>query len=325
MFLRSDSSEYNCCEVQYSHLEGMPLQRNIYEISIQFSLTVVLVSLFCASPASADVRADYLISLLKNGSSYRVKIQAAQSLGRIQCREAIPALEDALDDESSHVVIAAAAALGEIGDPAAIPALKTASRKGHSAAVINQIQATIRLLQDLMPEAGPDKNDVAATAESEFLIKVDAMGNSSTSSTEGVTDILRAIVVDELLKKQGVEIQSSSMSETDVKQRIKKGKAKAFILSGALIKLQREEQFMVAKIALNVLSNPDYNLIMMPSGEARIQIDFSALQAARQQGASKLTISQLEKTAIESAEKRVLKKLVENLVGKILEAVPNVL
>ena len=300
------------------------MRKKNYEIGVQLSLTTLLILVFNASPVFADVRADYLISLLKNGSSYRVKIQAAQSLGRIQCREAIPALEDALGDESSHVVIASAAALGEIGDPAAIPALKTASRKGHSAAVKNQIQASIRLLQALAPDSGADKSD-HAIIRNEFLVKVDAMGNSSTTTTEGVTDMLRTIVIDELLKKEVVEIQSSSMTDSDVRQRLKKLNSKAFILSGALIKLQREEQFMVAKIALNVLSNPDYNLIMMPSGEARIPIDFSALQAARQQGASKSTISHLEKKAIESAQQRVLKKLVENLVGKILEAVPNVI
>ena len=293
-------------------------------LGIYVSLALILTSLFVSSTLFADVRADYLISLLQNGSSYRVKIQAAQSLGRIQCKGAIPALEAALNDESSHVVMAAAAALGEIGDPSAIPALKAASRKGHSTAVANQISATINLLQDMMPE-GQHVATSASVSGHSFLVKVDAMGNSSTSTTPNITALLRTIVVDELLRKQGVEIQSPSTTDADVKQRLKKSNIDAFILSGALIKLQQENQFMVAKVALNVLSNPDYNLVMMPSGEARVPIDFSAVQAARQQGASPQTIHHLEQQAIENAEKIVLKKLVENLVGKILEAAPNVL
>lgn len=300
------------------------MQFKISKFSLWLSLMSILASILVAFSVRADVRADYLISLLKNGSSYRVKIQAAQSLGRIQCRDAIPALEEALSDESAHVIIAAAAALGEIGDPASIPALKAANRKGHSTAVRNQIASTISLLQERLPDSQTENVGIGS-AEKSFLVKVDAMGNSSTTSTVGITEILRNIVVEALVKKQGVEIQAASTTDVDIRQQVKNRKIRAFILSGALIKLNQEEQFMVAKVALNVLSNPDYNLVMMPSGEARIPIDFSSVQAARQQGASQQTIQKLERQALQNAEKQVLKKLVENLIGKILEAAPDVL
>ncbi|MBN2529522.1 MAG: HEAT repeat domain-containing protein [Deltaproteobacteria bacterium] len=282
--------------------------------------------LFVAGTVNADVRADYLIGLLKNGSSYRVKIQAAQSLGRIQCKEAVPALEKALNDQSPHVVMAAAAALGEIGDASVLPALRVANKKAKTAPVKTQLSATIRLLQELSPGTPASaSSELMDNSDSSFLVKVDAMGNSSTSRTPGITSILKEIVVSDLHGRSGVEVQAPSVSESDVRSRIKKQKVKAFILSGALIKLNQEGNFIVAKIALNVLTNPDYNLVMMPSGEARIPIDYSAVQAARQQGASAHTVNKLEGEAVASAEKLVLKKLVENLLGKILEAAPDVL
>ncbi|MBN2672285.1 MAG: HEAT repeat domain-containing protein [Deltaproteobacteria bacterium] len=275
--------------------------------------------------ANADVRADYLINLLKTGSSYRVRIQAAQSLGRIQSKEALPALQDALKDSSPHVVIAVAAALGEIGDPAALPALKAASRRNHSAAVKTQLAATIRLLQAIAPDSA-DSSDIAESpGQYQFLVKVDAMGNSSTSRTPNIVNVMRDLVMDVLAARAGVEIQSGVMTDEQVRAKLKKESQKGFIISGALIKLQREQDYMVAKIALNVLSNPDYNLVMMPAGEARVPIDFSDALAARHQGKSQDVVAQLETDSIRKAETIVMKKLIENLIGKILEAAPDVL
>lgn len=277
------------------------------------------------NPATADVRAEYLVNLLENGSSYRVKIQAAQSLGRLQCKEAIPSLIKALKDESPPVVIAAATALGEIGDPSALPALKAANQKKHTSAVKIQLSASIRLLQAAVSE---EKSADPATLEPvnvRFMVKVDAMGNSSATTTPNITEIMRSTVISVLSQNANVEIQPDSMTESQIRKIQKKKEVITFILSGALIELRRENQFMIAKVALNVLSNPDYNLVMMPSGEARVPIDYSVVAAAKQQGASPETVNDLEKKAMAIAEKLVLEKLIDNLVGKILVAVPDVL
>lgn len=286
-------------------------------------LYVLFGFLFIANSAAADVRADYLINLLKTGSSYRVRIQAAQSLGRLQSKEALPALQAALDDKSPHVVIAVAAALGEIGDPSVLSSLKAAKRKSHSSAVKTQLSASIRLLQAMSSEGETVRERVSGGQR--FLIKVDAMGNSSTSRTPNIVNVMRELVIDVLAQRSGIEIQSGSMTDTQVRSKLKKGKQKGFILSGALITLQQEQGFMIAKIALNVLSNPDYNLVMMPSGEARVPIDFSDSQSAKQQGRSPEAIRQLERDAVRQSEKIVMRRLIDNLISKILEAAPDVL
>jgi hypothetical protein len=278
-----------------------------------------------SNPATADVRTEYLINLLENGSSYRVKIQAAQSLGRLQCKEAIPSLIKALKDESSPVVIAAAAALGEIGDASALPALKAANQKKHTTAVRIQLSASIRLLQAAISEKTGTDVAESEPANVRFIVKVDAMGNSSATTTPNITELMRNTVISVLSQNSNVEIQPDSMTESQIRKIRKKKKVITFILSGALIELRRENQFMIAKVALNVLSNPDYNLVMMPSGEARVPIDDSVVSAAKQQGASPETVNSLEKKAMAIAEKLVLEKLIGNLVGKILVAVPDVL
>lgn len=289
-----------------------------------FYYVVTVGILLVPQVGNSDVRADYLINLLKSGSSYRVKLQAAQSLGRIQSKEALPALQEALYDPSPHVVIAAAAALGEIGDPSALLALQKVSKKRHSAAVKTQLAASIRVLQALSPNS-PSSPLVGASSGRKFIVKVDAMGNSSRSKTPLIAQIMRELVVSSLRNHMGVEIQDESMTEAQVKREMKKKKVTAFILSGALIKLQQEQNYMVAKIALNVLSNPDYNLVMMPAGEARVPIDFSSVQNAIQDGKGQDIVEKTKQDVISKTEKAVIQKLVNNLIGKILEAAPDVL
>jgi HEAT repeat protein len=87
----------------------------------------------------------------ENREDWQVRRFAAQALGKLGDRRAVPALIARLRDESDLVKPAVAEALGELGDPQAITPLKTARhttphRRGAECATCQAIDAALRRL-----------------------------------------------------------------------------------------------------------------------------------------------------------------------------------
>jgi HEAT repeat protein len=87
----------------------------------------------------------------ENREEWQVRRFAAQALGKLGDRRAVPALIASLRDESDLVPPAAAEALGELGDRQAVTALKTVRhttphRKGAECATCQAIDAALKRL-----------------------------------------------------------------------------------------------------------------------------------------------------------------------------------
>ncbi|MDB5081194.1 MAG: hypothetical protein JWP00_3118 [Chloroflexi bacterium] len=103
------------------------------------------------SPASYEA---LLAALQRKDSreSWQVRRFAAQAIGKLGDRRAVPALIVSLRDENDLVPPAAAEALGELGDRQAIAALKTARhntphRRGAECATCQAIDAALKRLE----------------------------------------------------------------------------------------------------------------------------------------------------------------------------------
>ena len=259
------------------------------------------IAFLVTAHASADARSDYLIKMLETGATYRIRVQAASTLGVIRCADAVQALGQALSDENDLVVISAAAALGQIGDPSAIPPLENALRNPPSAPAKAQLETTLRVLRALV--GGEDLAPVGNEAP-RFLIRVDAMGDSSGAQREDVTETMRAMVLNRLGRESGVILQEPGMKADQVRAKAKKEKLKPFILSGAIMRLERMDAQLLVKISLNVFSNPGYNLLAMPSAE----------------GAVAVSNGQMSADAERKAQDRALKAVIDALVGSVLRS-----
>jgi hypothetical protein len=262
---------------------------------------VVLLSGWCAG---ADARSEYLIDMLANGGNYRVRVQAATTLGKIRSQEAVPALIKALGDENELVVISAATALGQIGDTRAIKPLEQAQPRAPSRAAAAQIATTLRVLRALTPEG--DRTEVEA-ARARYLIRVDVMGNSSGVQRKDITDVMRKVVVKALQRQPGVVLQASKLKNNQVKAKLKKEKLKGYILSGSILKMEQIDDRMIVKISLNVFSNPEYNLLMMPSAEGAVPVMSG-------------TLTREDEWA---AQEQALKAVVEALLSNVFKALQN--
>ncbi len=92
-------------------------------------VAMLAVAALWAGPAAADARSDYLVRLLRGSSQFRVRAQAAISLGNAgRSAEVTAALTLSLQDEHPAVRAASAASIGLLGDAAALDALRAAVR-----------------------------------------------------------------------------------------------------------------------------------------------------------------------------------------------------
>lgn len=102
------------------------------------------------SPAAYEALLAALVRK-ENREDWQIRRFAAQALGKLADRRAVPALIASLRDESELVKPAVAEALGELGDPQAVIPLKTVRhttphRKGAECASCQAIDAALRRL-----------------------------------------------------------------------------------------------------------------------------------------------------------------------------------
>jgi hypothetical protein len=105
----------------------------------------VALLLLMAGRASAD-KIDDLTRALMQDPSYKVRVQAALVLGKLNDKRAVPALLQALHDENETVRGVAATSLGRIGDKAASNGLMVASTSDASEFVRSQAKKALEIV-----------------------------------------------------------------------------------------------------------------------------------------------------------------------------------
>jgi hypothetical protein len=108
------------------------------------SVLLVFACLLMPLRAAAD-RVDALAQALLSDGSYRVRVQAALTLGQLHDERGRPALLEALHDSSDAVRAVAAGSLGRLGDPSVLDALRRAASDA-SPLVRKQAEAAIAAL-----------------------------------------------------------------------------------------------------------------------------------------------------------------------------------
>lgn len=267
-----DAISENSVKVMLSR-KGQTRRRMIRKKTVLAVLLSILTLVGTVLDAAADARTDYLIEMLRSGANYRVRVQAATALGQLRAKEAVPHLVKALEDSNELVVITAATALGQIGDSSVAPALRYTLDHTKSAAVKSQVASTLRVLEALAPPGQRPTSNVPAWV----LVRVDAMGNSSGVARPELPEVLRRIVVDAVKATPGAELQPDGLAAGEVRARLSRDDLQGYIISGSVLRLERVGDKLYVKVSLNVFTNPDYNLLMMPSAEAAVGVSEKAL------------------------------------------------
>ncbi|MDH5682770.1 MAG: HEAT repeat domain-containing protein [Spirochaetota bacterium] len=97
--------------------------------------------------SEANNNDDFIIEALNKSEDPYIRAQAAQSLGRMKSKKAIPSLIKALKDDTWSVRLYVAQALGEIGATKAIRPLKDQLKAENEEHVIKAIKAAIKKIR----------------------------------------------------------------------------------------------------------------------------------------------------------------------------------
>jgi len=123
----------------------------------------MLLCFGCSVARADDPRSTYLIKLLQGSSQFRVRAQAAISLGSIEGSSSTrTALVSALRDLHPAVRAAAATALGRVGDESVVAALRTLERDTEEP-VRTAARASIARLASTRPQV-PTRDPVGVAA-----------------------------------------------------------------------------------------------------------------------------------------------------------------
>lgn len=192
--------------------------------------------------AAADARSDYLVRLLSGSTQFRVRAQAAISLGGIVgVSDVAVALKGALRDEHPAVRAAAANSLGRLGDASALGPLRIAS-KDAEAPVRAAVQAAIAKLESsrsaptgsgvaLVPGAtGPPRYYVAVA---KTLSRVPSLGGADLDRANAA---LRA----RLAQLDGVVLAPLDETPTAVRSVLRARSLKGFYIDSSVTKVENK-------------------------------------------------------------------------------------
>ncbi len=198
-------------------------------------LCVSLAVAFAPVTVAADARSEYLIRLLDGSTQFRVRAQAAISLGSVESApDVMRALSTALADEHPAVRAAAANSLGRLGDIKAIPALRSASEDPEAPVRLAIKSAIVKLesaarMSGVAPEpvrspSGPPRYYVAVAKPATRV--------ADMPSTE--LDRAHQVLVERLRQMDGVVIAPADESPAAVRKVLRSKSLRGFYIDSSV-------------------------------------------------------------------------------------------
>lgn len=217
--------------------------------------------LLCANAASGDAREDYLLGLLKTSDAFRVRAQAALSLGQLEpTRRSIAELERAVADAHPAVRVAAIAALRRLQARQSLPVVQRATRDGDKA-VRRAAAEAVEALQAVGERArGP--------GPTEYLVAVGMPGAKAERVSRQMLFDARIFLSEQLQQLRGVELAPDDLSPADAKREIATRRIHGIYLESTVVTLEPQGGGVRAVVSIIVLTHPGREMRGMLRGAA---------------------------------------------------------
>lgn len=263
-------------------------------VAFALPVLVLLVPLLFSPPAAADARSEYLIRLLQGSTQFRVRAQAAISLGGVEgAPEVAVALATALLDEHPAVRAAAANSLGRVADAKALRALRVAIADPEPPVRV-AVQAAIAKLEAAArrPNLQQEEQIKPVAGPARYYVAVGKPASHATSMTTADLEHARQILRDRLGEMDGVVLAPSEESPSAVRGVLRSRKLKGFYIDSAVTSLEQKPGGGTrVAVSLIVATYPDRAMraIMqgaataMGGGDTRAQAVAGALRSALSQ------------------------------------------
>ncbi len=280
-------------------LKSVPMTAPPRGLRAKFPHSLLIASLACSLslglPAvlRADARSAYLLRLLRSSSNFRVRAQAALTLGGMRGEAVRRGLEAALRDEHPAVRTAAAASLAKLADPAALAALRAAERRERHRATRAVMKRSMRRLASL-PRRGrreggrgsrgrPDTGPAPPSAPYLLLVSV------GTSRARGAGERERRWLAEAMhreLRALGAEVMDASSNARAMREEQRRARdrgARTYRVDGSLVEVKETERGMHAVVSVVLNTHPGRAIRAMMRGAATVP-------GARDEAARKLAI-----------------------------------
>ena len=234
-----------------------------------FWQTLVAVMLLTSSVASAEARQDYLVRLLRTSDAFRVRAQAALSLGQLgKTNRAVAALEKATRDKHPAVRVSAITSLRRLESKSSLPVIQRAT-KDRQKAVRRAAADAITALEAVGDrERGP--------GEPRFLVAVGMPGAKAERVSRQMLFDARIFLSEQLLKLEGIELAPDDLAPTDAKAEIVRRELAGFYLESSVVTLEPKGGGVRAVVSVIVLSYPGRDMRGMLRGAATATGRYSA-------------------------------------------------
>jgi len=201
----------------------------------------LLLCLCCSVAHADDPRSTYLIKLLEGSSQFRVRAQAAISLGTVEAsRVAVEALNKALRDVHPAVRAAAATSLGRVGDANSLAALRVLERDSEEP-VRSAARAAVGKLASGPP---PDKRGEPVPEPTPIgpALYYVAVAEPATRVPNVDRQLLlnaHAFIKQRVAQLQGVRLAPDSETAQAAEQVLKRQRLKGFYLDSSIVSVEK--------------------------------------------------------------------------------------
>jgi HEAT repeats len=256
-----------------------------------------LLALVIASAAPVaradDPRSAYLVKLLQGSTQFRVRAQAAISLGTIESSSSVVgALTGALRDEHPAVRAAAAASLGKVGDKASVPPLRVLEKdpedpvRSAARAAIARLESASAPMPAPAPQmpSGPALYYVAVAQPASRVAGVDAKLLSDA----------RGFIKERIQQMQGVAVAPDGESSTDAERAMKKRSLRGYYIDSSVMSVEKKPDGST-RVAVSVIlaTYPGRDMRAIMQGAATVTGGGSQDQSQALQGALSGALRQL--------------------------------
>jgi len=220
-----------------------------------------LVSLLLTSTASAKGRDDYLVGLLSESPAFRVRAQAALSLGQLEpTRRSLEALERAVSDRHPAVRVSAISSLRRLESKESLPVIERAMRDGNKSVRRAAVEAAAALSAIGERERGP--------GPTEYLVSVGMPGAKAERVSRQMLFDARIYLSEQLLKLRGVELAPDDLTPADAKREVIQRRLSGYHLESSIVTLEPTGGGVRAVVSIIVLSYPGRDMRGMLRGAA---------------------------------------------------------
>jgi len=238
---------------------------------VLLQLFTLLLCMLASVARADDARSTYLIKLLEGSSQFRVRAQAAISLGTVEkSLAARGALTAALRDGHPAVRAAAATSLGRIGDSSDVVALRKLERDPEEP-VRNAARASISRLASARPDETNVVEAPTPTGPARYYVAVGEPASRVPAVGHPTLAEARAFIKQRVAQIDGVRLAPDSESVQAAEKVLQREKLKGFFLESSIVSVEKKAGG-ATRVAVSVIvaTYPGRDMRAMMQGAATV-------------------------------------------------------